>query len=146
MIKNPKLPKLPSAFLRHALGRLRQAEADERYYIDLGKWHSPSKITHRCCICLAGAVIAYDFKVSPEATFTPNRLAMSGTKLDAINQLHLLCDLSFGLLADAFHRLGVPNAETYPKCASIGCEYDENRENWYRFMFETALHLEMKGF
>lgn len=54
------LPDTPSALLTLALDDLEKAEADERYVIDMSRWH---EMRHgSCVVCLAGAVMAFSLK------------------------------------------------------------------------------------
>ena len=57
----------PSELLEIALEDLRQASEDEAYEIKMAAWHEYHTKTDKCCVCLAGSVLAFTLSCPREA-------------------------------------------------------------------------------
>ena len=67
------LPETPSALIRLALDDLRKVERDPRYEVWMGYWHTGTGHPERtrCCVCLAGAVMAGTLGAQPSDALCP---------------------------------------------------------------------------
>lgn len=64
------LPDSKRQLLHLALDDLEKCEADPRYEIDMGEWHSAtSKV---CLVCLAGSVMAKSLECKPSEFLAPS--------------------------------------------------------------------------
>lgn len=69
-----RLPQKPSSILQRAMEDFELIEADPRYKINMGKWHSPPNGSKFCQVCAAGAVMAITMKVPLSVDFSPDEL------------------------------------------------------------------------
>lgn len=136
--KGSVLPDVPSELIRVALGDLAKAEADDRYAIDMGTWHSVGDDT--CEVCLAGAVMAMSLGTDPRigggrypTSFdnkTRDRLmALNCFRLGEVYEgLHEMMGANFDVLAT-----GLPHAFEMP-------EY-ENSPGKFKIALEVLAHM-----
>lgn len=114
-----RLPELPSDLIKVALGDIERVEADSRYRINMGVWHSPIGYMiarSQCEVCFAGAVIA---KTLVDETIGPYRQA-SPSCFSAYNRNRLV--------ALDFFRLG----RVYEGACEMGYQtaIRESEETW----------------
>ena len=83
-----KLPDKPSELIRLALHDLELCEQDDRYIIDMGKWHRPEYDI--CAVCLAGSVMAKSLNKKRHASGGPAKYkSITSRKLYALNEFRL---------------------------------------------------------
>lgn len=100
-----KLPDKPSELIRMAIDDLEKVEADTKYSVRMGVWHSPS--LDSCEVCLAGAVMAKTLETPVENFEYP-----TGFSATVHAKLGALDSFRSGHVIDAFVTLGY-------------CDYDE---------------------
>lgn len=67
----PQLPAVVSELIELALNDLELVEEDERYVVNMERWHEP-ELTGVCAVCLAGAVMASTLNTAPDKASTPH--------------------------------------------------------------------------
>jgi hypothetical protein len=97
-----KLPNKLSALIRVAIKDLRQAARDPIYKLDMARWHQPSNEPGKCCVCMAGAVMAFSLGISPRRSLEPQNFPdTTYAKLRALNLVRT------GYLFGALSQLGL---------------------------------------
>lgn len=95
------LPDRPSELIRIALADLRKVEADNRYTVSMGSWHTPEDGV--CHVCLAGAVMAGTLGSDPSKLLGPH----SGRfEEEDANKLNALDDFRSGCISAGLNTLG----------------------------------------
>jgi hypothetical protein len=82
-----KLPDTLSGLLRVAVEDAKKCEADPRYELDMGVWHTPKDGADVCLVCMAGAVMAQRLEVAPTASLGLADLDDGGEHFFAINAM-----------------------------------------------------------
>ena len=83
------LPDKPSRLIHTALSDLRAIEADGRYRVHMGQWHSgySGEGFPPCYVCLAGAVMARSLHAPIHQGLCPVAFPKETIKLVALNEL-----------------------------------------------------------
>lgn len=147
------LPDKPSELIRVALVDLEKCEADPRYLINMGSWHSPTcdtddcescardrkaanKPNGRCYVCLAGAVMAQSLDTSPRKAGYPGSFA-EAAKLRALN------DFRVGSVLSGLQEMGL-GSRNRPESRDV-VAYEEDASAFKRDMRTLADDLEKAG-
>jgi len=75
-----KLPDKVGDLIRIAIKDLQVCEADDKYIIDMEKWHTPKNLAvgesgpDSCYVCLAGSVMAQTLDVPRDQRYVPDLL------------------------------------------------------------------------
>jgi len=75
------LPDKIGDLIRIAVKDLTLCEANPTYMINMDEWHTPNTDASRCCVCLAGAVMAQTLKLNPQEEYKDGRFGSEDKKL-----------------------------------------------------------------
>ena len=132
-----QLPDKPSELIRTALDDLVLCEKDDRYVINMHKWHD---FRYRCEVCLAGAVIAKELGADPETSYSTFNFREESRKLRALDEFRT------GYISVALDVLDIPEYEQKGIPIAWGvCPYSENRDTFFKDMHNMADMLEEHG-
>jgi len=82
--------------LGYALADFEYILTDQRYSIDHGAWHQSPDDDARCCVCMAGAVMARTYRVAHGDATIPDDLG-----IDAARRLYAIDLLRQGYISEA---------------------------------------------
>lgn len=129
------LPRVPSQLIRLALADLRKVEADPKYRVSMGHWHS--RCSDTCYVCLAGSVMAKTLSAPPV------NVPLSAFPND-YQALLALNDFRMGHVDVACMRLGIERPESVPGGIYVP-GYEEDPERFHSTMHYLAANLEAAG-
>lgn len=94
------LPDKLSALICVAVEDLRKVERSKFYTVDMEFWHSPDEADDgRCCVCLAGSVMAKTLRTKPNECFDWDSVDEDGRyklyALDSVRQHDLECAIDY---------------------------------------------------
>ena len=140
------LPTKPSELIRVALRDLRACEADDRYVVNMWRWHWPTT-DHRgrkvCAVCLAGAVLAKTIGAPRERRIVDYDLSKSlENGLDALDCFRL-GRIDFGLELLNFD-LSALDAQ-WTQYARESEYYESDPDEFHRRMKNLANYFESHG-
>ena len=141
-----ELPRTPSKLIRLALADLRKVEQDPRYKIDMRVWHSWDKKEQRCCVCLAGAVIAQTLEMPIIADEPPyGWVSMASLFPSQLPMLLALDCARMGEIGMMFRKLGLPRSdgEKYDRWID---PYSVSPDRFFDEMNRLADDLENDGY
>ena len=137
------LPTTPSELIRAALRDLRAIEADDRYVVDMSRWHGPTMDNHGqavCQVCLAGAVMAQTLGAPHDLRIYDDDLA--GYGYDVQGALLALDFFRLGMMTAGLEMLGYEQSDHDVSVA----EYDPaDPEPFHRQMHRRADYLDSQG-
>lgn len=86
------LPDKASELIRLAIDDLEKTEKDDRYKINMTRWHVPDYEDYKVCsVCLAGAVMAQSLDANPYEWVSPSVYQIDvALKLKALNYLRYM--------------------------------------------------------
>ena len=139
---NEILPDKPSELIRLALHDLELCEQDDRYSINMGHWHAPSK--NKCYVCLGGSVMAKSLNADILKDLRP---LDCNDKTEA--KLLALDEFITGYIYDGIKLLR-PESFKHMRFDNLSDKrdiipYEENPEEFKQQMHQLADDLEREG-
>lgn len=144
-----KLPDIMSDLIRAAIDDLELVEADSRYVVEMGAWHSPMRALGGtvCNVCLAGAVLAKTFSIDQDKYVSGGYMNSleEGKKLLALNALR---QANIGAAGFFMEKLIPGNLKFNILDPSLGdsiAQYIEDPALFKQQMLDLADILEVEG-
>ncbi len=128
-----RLSDVPSEALRQAVSDAKACDADPRFTLNMGTWHSPQN-DGACNVCLAGAAVARRTRIGRESFIEPTNM---GPKIAA--KMRGLDDFRTGYIATALEKFGVPTERAYRWPDRIHDDDDDDDD--YSVLFSQLLKL-----
>lgn len=132
------LPDKLSDLLVVALADLKTCEEDDKYRINMTKWHKPTLSGHHCEVCLAGAVMAQTLRTPLTKWQEPylNKLGeVINMKLLAINEARI------GNLCMALCLMNVTTNSVKPVTDRSVIAYKDDHDLFIKSMDEIVTYL-----
>ena len=139
---NEILPDKPSELIRLALYDLELCEQDERYAINMSRWHLPSE--NECLVCLAGSVMAKSLNADAWNYLDPcDYNHKTEMKLIALDEFRTggVCSGIELLFPESFKNMDLSK---FYRCRDI-IKYEENPIEFKQQMHQLADDLEREG-
>ena len=125
------LPDKLSELLNVALKDLKKCERSKKYEVYMMAWHLPNSDKGTCMVCLAGSVMAKEFKLSPSEC-----AAWSDIKDDKVkSKIVALSDIAFGVSVNRTVRLAKDNVK------APFVEYRKDSKKWWKYMRELLRNI-----
>lgn len=145
MTKKEFLRLKPSQLLRVAVADLKKVEKDERYVVDMDRWHRPLFTSNsggiKCHVCLAGSALAKSLGISPDEPFSCLDIGISDKFKDRMSALNYF---RCGAVVMGLHNMGINDrrvpAELTKKLPIV--EYKSDKKKFKRQMLGLARKLE----
>lgn len=119
----PRLPSVPSELIELALRDLELTEADDRYRVNMDRWHELDG-EDVCHVCLAGAVMAQTLQLDPGDNIAPYHYSPSedGGRLLALDDIRTNNWTTF--LSRSIKPEPVPHVDMFAKLSPTYTEYE----------------------
>lgn len=130
------LPNVPSELIRLAIADMKLCEADPRYKIELGEWHTPSADV--CLVCCGGAVMAKSLDAPIHLEQTPSSFGEYQRHLTALDNFR------WGDIWNALNAMGITVPDGVDDTREIA-RYKYDVAGFYDDMESIAQHLEDHG-
>lgn len=133
------LPDKPSELIRVAIKDLQACRLDSKYIIRMDNtWHD-GEFEDVCSICLAGAVMAKTFGLSPYSNLSPSYFRISGED----NKLYSLDAFRGGDVKGGMLRLNIPYNSKMDRTIT---DYSKNPDQFIEDMLKMSDDLEKEGY
>ena len=137
-----KLPEKPSELIRLALHDLELCEQNDRYAINMDRWHVPSE--NKCYVCLAGSVMAKSLNADAWNYLEPYdyiyKIKIKLLVLDEFRKGHVHKGIIL-LFPESFGHMRFDNLS----CCRDIIPYEENPIKFKQQMHKLADDLEKEG-
>lgn len=124
------LPDKLSELLEVALTDLKKCERSTKYRVSMLHWHTPVPEGNACWVCLAGSVMAKEFKLSPKDFATFAHVTNEGVQ----NKITLLSNLALRTYSDSADNDSLISRVAAETVKERYVSYRQNSKAWWRYM------------